>query len=106
MNHSVCATKWQCELAVKEIMGHGGWEKTEWDVHRDSETEQVVPVICALRGGKIFSVSGEELQKILDEFFPLETEGSSFEAFRKSLEEHRRAEAEHKAKWGDRLQHL
>lgn len=104
MNRSLCATKWQCQLAVKEIMGHGGWEKAEWDVCVDEETKQLVPVICALKEGRLFSVSGESLQKMLDEFYPVETE-ETLTAFRSSLEEHRRAEAEHKAKWGGRLQH-
>jgi hypothetical protein len=87
------------------MMGHGGWEKAEWDVYIDEETKQVIPVICGLKEGKIFSISGEDLQKALDEFFLIETNGT-LKAFRQSLEEHRHAEAEHKAKWGDRLQHL
>jgi len=105
MERSLCAAKWQCQLAVKEMMGHGGWEKAEWDVYVDNETKQIVPVICAMREGKISTVSGEDLQKALDEFFPVETEGA-LKAFRESWEEHRRTEAEHKATWGGRLEHL
>ena len=105
MGRSLCAVRWQCQLAVKEMMGHGGWEKVEWDTYIDDEKKQIVPVICALKDGRISSASGEELQDVLDEYFPIEHEGT-LDAFRESLEEHRRAEAEHKAKWGDRLQHL
>jgi hypothetical protein len=103
MSHTLCAVKWQCELAVREIAGHGGWEKMEWDVYIDRETNRVVPVICALKEGNIYLTSGEGLQKFLDEFFPLETQ-ETLKAFTDSLQEHRRTEAEHKEKWGDRLQ--
>lgn len=103
MRHSVCCVKWQCQLAVKEMMGHGGWEKTEWDVHFDDESGRIIPVICALRDGKLYESSGEELQKLLDEYFPVTTDGT-LEFFKESWEEHRRVEAEHKATWGGQSQ--
>jgi hypothetical protein len=105
MGRSICSVKWQCQMAVREMMGHGGWEKCEWDVYVDGETGGIVPVICALKHGKISESSGDALQKILDEYFPMTTEGA-LDAFRESWEEHRRVEAQHKATWGDQARSL
>ena len=105
MVHSECSVKWQCQMAVSEMMGHGGWEKSEWDVHVDDETGQIIPVICALKDGKIYESAGEELRKVLDEYFPLTT-GNTLELFRESWEEHRRVEAEHRATWGEQSGNL
>ncbi len=81
-------------------MGHGGWEKVEYDTYIDADSGAVVPLICALRDGQIFEVVGEELQKVLDVYFPVNTE-RTLEAFRESWEEHRRSEAEYRPQRGN-----
>jgi len=99
MARTLCAVKRQCELAATEMMGHGGWEKVEFDAFMDAESGRIVPLICALKDGQIFETVGQELQKMLDEYFPVNTEGT-LEAFKASWEEHRLTEAEYRAKWG------
>jgi hypothetical protein len=98
MSHTLCAVKQQCALAANEMMGHGGWEKVETDVFADGASGAVVPLICALKDGQIFETSGEGLQKVLDEYFPVRREGT-LEAFRGSWEEHRQTEAEYRKTW-------
>jgi hypothetical protein len=100
MRHTLPAVKQQCKLAANEMMGHGGWEKIEYDAIVDGKTGEIFPLICALKDGQIFESSGEELQKALDYYFPVHGEGT-LEAFRESWEEHRRTEAEYRAEWGD-----
>ena len=100
MPQMLYSVKKQCELAVDEMRGHGVWEKIECDVYIDDESKKALPIICALKDGQIYEASGEKLQKMLDEYFPIQIDGT-VELFRESLEEHRLAEAEHKAVWGE-----
>jgi len=100
MRHTLPAVRQQCELAANEMMGHGGWEKIAHDAIIDDETGQIIPLICALKDGQIFESSGDELQNVLDYYFPVHTE-KTLDAFKESWDEHRRTEAEYRAKWGN-----
>ena len=100
MLHTLPAVRQQCELAANEMMGHGGWERIEHDAIVDDKTGEILPLICALKDGQIYETSGEELQKELDNYFPVNGEGT-LEAFKESWEEHRRMEAEYRSKWGN-----
>ncbi len=103
MGNTLYAVRQQCHLATTEMMGHGGWEKVDCDAFVDGESGKIVPLICALKESQIYEASGDELQKVLDEYFPVKKEGT-IEAFRVSWEEHRRAESEYKSTWGDQGQ--
>ena len=98
MSHTLCAVKQQCQLATTEMIGHGGWEKVECDTYVDAESGRIMPLLCAMKEGRIYEASGEELQRALDEYFPVKKEGT-LESFRDSWEEHRRTEAEYRITW-------